>query len=211
MTDLPLISRYFPDLSTTQQEQLAQLPALYRDWNSKINVISRKDIDEIEEHHLLHSLAIARFVSFVPGTRIYDIGTGGGFPGIPLAIRFPEVHFTLVDSIGKKVRVAQAIADAIQLHNVTTLQERGEKLQSTCHYVVSRAAMPADALVKIARRIVASDEQLNALPNGVIMLKGGDLTQELSPFRQICSTEEIIHYFPDNPYFDSKKVIHIPL
>lgn len=211
MTNLTLITQYFPDLSEPQRQQLAQLPELYREWNAKINVISRKDIDNVEEHHLLHSLAIARFTRFGDGVRIYDIGTGGGLPGIPLAILFPQAHFTLVDSIGKKVRVAEAIAETIGLTNVTAIQERGERLDGPCHYVVSRAAMPAGDLMSIAQRVVDPKDQISALPNGVIMLKGGDLTEELKPYRRICSIEEIEQYFPDRPFFENKKVIYIPL
>lgn len=211
MTELPLIHRYFPDLTAEQYSRLAQLPELYRDWNAKINVISRKDIDHIEEHHLLHSLAIARFTRFSDGAEVYDIGTGGGLPGIPLAILFPTAHFTLVDSIGKKVRVAQAIADAVGLQNVTALQARGEQLDARCHFVVSRAAMPATDLMHIAQRIIDPHEQIQPLPNGVLMLKGGDLTRELRPYRQIYSMEEIDSYYPELPFFEGKKVIHIPL
>lgn len=207
---ISLLSRYFPHLSERQMAQYAALPALYKEWNSKINVISRKDTDHIAEHHILHSLTIGLFTRFVEGTRIFDVGTGGGFPGIPLAILFPEVRFTLIDSIGKKVRVAQSIADSIALTNVTCLHTRAEDLTDKCDFVVSRAAMPADALMSIVRRLV-DPKSANALPNGLVALKGGDLTEELKPFRRISTVEEIARYLPDLPFFETKKIVHIPL
>ena len=171
---MDIITKYFPNLTETQREQFTALYDLYLDWNSKINVISRKDITNLYEHHVLHSLGIAKYTQFAPGTTIMDLGTGGGFPGIPLAILFPEVKFHLVDSIGKKVRVASEIATAIGLKNVTFRHCRAEEEKQKFDYVVSRAVMPLTDLLKIIRKNI-STEQRNALPNGLICLKGGEL------------------------------------
>ncbi len=203
------IAHYFPELTAVQRTQFAALDALYRDWNAKINVISRKDIDNLYLHHVLHSLAIARFVRFKAGTRILDIGTGGGFPGIPLAIRFPQCQFRLIDSTGKKIRVVNEVAQAIGLKNVEALHRRGEEEKERFHFVVSRAVMPLPDLVKIIRKNI-STEQRNALPNGLIVLKGGDLTEELKPFRKVVETARVRDYF-DDEWFDDKKVIYLPL
>lgn len=200
---------YFPNLTSTQKEQFEALDALYRDWNSKINVISRKDIDNLYLHHVLHSLAIARFVGFKPGTAILDIGTGGGFPGIPLAIMFPECRFRLIDSIGKKIRVATEVAQAIGLKNVEAFHRRGEEEKDKFDFVVSRAVMPLPDLVKIVRKNIAK-EQHNALPNGIIVLKGGNLAAELQPFGKVVELAEITHYF-DNEWFEDKRVVYVPL
>ncbi|MDO5035897.1 MAG: 16S rRNA (guanine(527)-N(7))-methyltransferase RsmG [Porphyromonas sp.] len=205
-----LIQRLFPTLSQHQREQLEALPSLYEDWNTKINVISRKDIDNVFSHHILHSLVIGRFTSFVPGTEIFDVGTGGGLPGIPLAILFPECHFTLIDSVGKKVRVAEEIGSAIGLTNVSYLHSRAEELHERCHFIVSRAALRATDLVQIGQRLINKKEQLNPLPNGIITLKGGDLSEELRPFRKIASIEEISAYLPDMEYYEEKKLIFFP-
>lgn len=204
------LNAFFPHLSEVQKEQFASLPALYQDWNSKINVISRKDTDNITERHILHSLSIGLFTQFKEDTVVYDVGTGGGFPGIPLAILFPEVHFTLIDSIGKKIKVAQAIADAIGLKNITTQNIRAEEMKSKCDFIVSRAAMPASDLVSIAQKLIHSQSS-NALPNGLIALKGGDLTDELKPFRKTCMVEDISTYLPEIPFFDTKKIVYIPI
>ena len=166
-----IISDYF-NLNERQAEQFAQLDALYRDWNAKINVISRKDIDNLYEHHVLHSLAIAKFVRFDAGTTVMDIGTGGGFPGIPLAILYPDCRFVLVDSIGKKVKVASAVAEALGLTNVECIQERAEDEKRQFDFVVSRAVMPMPDLVKLVRKNIRHDKQHNAVPNGIIALKG---------------------------------------
>lgn len=203
------ILKYFPNLTKTQQRQLAALDALYRDWNAKINVISRKDIDNLYLHHVLHSLAIARLIRFRPGTRILDFGTGGGFPGIPLAILFPDCRFRLIDGTGKKVRVAQEVVTAIGLKNVEAIHRRGEEEKDRFDFIVSRAVMPLSDLVKICRKNIAR-EQHNALPNGLIVLKGGDLTAELRPFQKTVEVAPITTFFPD-PWFEEKNVIYLPL
>ena len=204
---MQLINKYFPSLSDVQKQQFAALDALYRDWNSKINVISRKDIDNLYEHHILHSLAIAELIRFKPGTSIMDLGTGGGFPGIPLAIMFPEAKFHLVDSIGKKIRVCEEVKKAIGLQNVTTQWCRAEEVQQQFHFVVSRAVMPLPDLVKIIRKSI-SKEKLNALPNGLICLKGGDLQAELRPFKNSSETWTLSDYF-DDEYFKTKSVVYV--
>ena len=206
---MQLINKYFPSLSDVQKQQFAALDALYRDWNSKINVISRKDIDNLYEHHILHSLAIAELVRFKPGTNIMDLGTGGGFPGIPLAIMFPETKFHLVDSIGKKIRVCEEVKKAIGLQNVTTQWCRAEEVQQQFHFVVSRAVMPLPDLVKIIRKSI-SKEKLNALPNGLICLKGGELEQEAKPFGKAAQITSLSEYF-EEPFFETKKLVYLPL
>lgn len=202
-----IISEYFT-LTARQAEQFAQLDALYRDWNSKINVISRKDIDNLYEHHVLHSLAIAKFLPFQPGTTILDVGTGGGFPGIPLAILFPECQFVLIDSIRKKILVATEIAKALGLTNVICKQERAEEEKQKFDFIVSRAVMPMPDLVKLVRKNV-KPTPMNAIPNGLIVLKGGDLKEELRPFKE---TELIpcTQWFKGE-WFDTKQVIYLPL
>lgn len=196
-------------LTALQLQQFTALDALYRDWNAKINVISRKDIDNLYEHHILHSLAIAKVLTFRRGTAILDVGTGGGFPGIPLAILFPECQFTLIDSIGKKIRVAYEIAQAIGLDNVTCIQERAEEEKGKFDFVVSRAVMPLPDLVKLVRKNV-SHTQRNAMPNGLIVLKGGNLQAEIHPFRNIVETTDIATLFPTD-WFKGKSVISLPL
>ena len=204
-----IIEKYFPQLSEEQQRQFDALDALYRDWNAKINVISRKDIDNLYEHHVLHSLAIAKVVNFRPGTEILDFGTGGGFPGIPLAIMFPECHFKLIDGTGKKIRVAQEVAQAIGLKNCEPAHLRGEEEKGKYDFVVSRAVMPLPDLVKIVRKNITKTQQ-NALPNGVICLKGGDLQAELRPFYKIVETTDISTFFKEE-WFKEKHVIYLPL
>lgn len=202
-----IIEEYFK-LTDRQAEQFAQLDVLYRDWNSKINVISRKDIDNLYEHHVLHSLAIAKFLPFQPGTTILDVGTGGGFPGIPLAILFPECQFLLIDSIGKKIKVASEIAKALGLTNVVCKQERAEEEKQKFDFIVSRAVMPMPDLVKLVRKNI-SPTHCNAIPNGLIVLKGGDLKEELRPFKEA----EIIpctQWFKGE-WFNTKQVIYLPL
>ena len=203
-----LIFSYFPELTDTQRHQLEMLDALYRDWNAKINVISRKDIDQLYEHHVLHSLAIAKLIHFRPGTQILDFGTGGGFPGIPLAILFPECQFKLIDGTGKKIRVAQEVSDAIGLKNCHPEHLRGEDEKGKYDFVVSRAVMPLPDLQKIVRRNI-SKPQRNALPNGIICLKGGDLQSELRPFYKIVETTEISTYFKEE-WFKQKHIIYLP-
>ncbi len=203
------ILKYFPNLSDEQQRQLALLEELYRDWNAKINVISRKDIDNLYEHHVLHSMSIAKMINFRPGTKILDFGTGGGFPGIPLAILFPECQFKLIDGTGKKIRVAQEVAQAIGLKNCEPQHLRGEDEKGRYDFVVSRAVMPLPDLVKIVRKNMAR-EQRNALPNGIVCLKGGDLQSELQPFRHIVDTAELSQWFSEE-WFKQKYVIYLPL
>lgn len=206
---MDIINKYFPNLTDTQKEQFAALDALYRDWNSKINVISRKDIDNLYEHHILHSLAIAELIRFKPGTNIMDLGTGGGFPGIPLAIMFPETKFHLVDSIGKKIRVCEEVKKAIGLQNVTTQWCRAEEVKQQFHFVVSRAVMPLPDLVKIVRKHICR-EQMNALPNGLICLKGGELAEEAKPFGKAAQITNLSEYF-DEEFFQTKKLVYLPL
>ena len=203
------IKHYFPALTELQTKQFEALGDLYKEWNGKINVISRKDIDNLYLHHVLHSVAIARYISFTPGTTVMDVGTGGGFPGIPLAILFPETRFLLLDSIGKKIRVVREVADAIGLTNVEAIHSRAEEEKRAFHFVVSRAVMPLPELIRIIRKNIAK-EQINSLPNGVICLKGGDLTAELHPFRQVADVVSLTNYFSD-PFFGTKKLVYVPL
>lgn len=204
---MDIILKYFPDLTDTQKEQFAALYDLYTDWNSKINVISRKDITNLYEHHVLHSLGIAKVIQFKPGTSVMDLGTGGGFPGIPLAILFPDTKFHLVDSIGKKVRVAIEIANAIGLKNVTTRHCRAEEEKQLFDFVVSRAVMPLTDLLKIIRKNISS-EQHNALPNGLICLKGGELDREVMPVKHQTIVTDLKDFFSEE-FFETKKVVYV--
>ena len=206
---MEIISKYFKELSEEQQRQFRMLDELYRDWNAKINVISRKDIDNLYEHHVLHSLAIAKVLHFKPGTDILDFGTGGGFPGIPLAILFPECHFKLIDGTGKKIRVAQEVATAIGLKNCQPEHLRGEDEKGKYDFVVSRAVMPLPDLVKIVRKNI-SKTQRNAAGNGIFCLKGGELQQELQPFHKIVEVTPISTWFSEE-WFQTKNVIYLPL
>jgi len=203
------ILRYFPQLTEQQQQQFAALDALYRDWNAKINVISRKDIDNLYPHHVLHSLGIAKVITFRPGTHVMDIGTGGGFPGIPLAILFPEVQFHLLDSIGKKIKVAQSVADALELTNVRTSHKNVMEEKEKYDFVVSRAVMQMEDLVRLVRKNV-HHEQRNSLPNGLICLKGGDIQQEMRPFKHCCDVWPLHTYFEEE-FFETKKVAYVTL
>lgn len=196
-------------LTALQFQQFAALDALYRDWNGKINVISRKDIDNLYEHHILHSLAIAKVLPFQPQSKILDVGTGGGFPGIPLAILFPQCEFSLIDGIGKKVRVAQEVATAIGLTNVTCIQERAEDEKGKFDFVVSRAVMPLPDLVRLVQKNI-SRTQRNAIPNGLLVLKGGDLDEELRPFQKRVEVTPISHFFAGE-WFETKQVIYLPM
>jgi len=202
------IFRYFPELSEEQRRQIAALDALYRDWNAKINVISRKDIDNLYEHHVLHSMAIAKMINFRAGSKILDFGTGGGFPGIPLAILFPECTFKLIDGTGKKIRVAQEVCNAIGLKNCHPEHLRGEEEKGKYDFIVSRAVMPLPDLMKIVKKNIAK-EQCNALPNGVICLKGGDLQAETYPYRNIVEITEISTFFQEE-WFKEKNIIYLP-
>lgn len=206
---MDIILKYFPDLTETQKQQFAALYDLYTDWNSKINVISRKDITNLYEHHVLHSLGIAKIIHFRPGTEIMDLGTGGGFPGIPLAILFPDTHFHLVDSIGKKVKVATEIAQAIGLKNVTTRHCRAEEEKQQFDFVVSRAVMPLTDLLKIIRKNIRK-EQHNALPNGLICLKGGELDREVMPVKHQTLIYDLKDYFEEE-FFETKKVVYVTI
>ncbi len=204
-----IIYRYFPNLTDTQLQQFAALGELYRDWNTKINVISRKDIDQLYEHHVLHSLAIAKIINFRPGTRILDFGTGGGFPGVPLSILFPDCQFKLIDGTGKKIRVAQEVCNAIGLKNCAPTHLRGEDEKDKYDFIVSRAVMPLPDLVKLMRKNISKTSQ-NALPNGVICLKGGNLQAELQPYHKIVEATEISQFFMEE-WFKEKFVIYLPL
>ena len=206
---MDIIINYFPNLSEVQQQQFAALYDLYTDWNSKINVISRKDITNLYEHHVLHSLGIAKVMQFRPETTVMDLGTGGGFPGIPLAILFPETHFHLVDSIGKKVKVATEIANAIGLKNVTTRHCRAEEEKQLFAFVVSRAVMPLADLLKIIRKNIKK-EQHNALPNGLICLKGGELEREVMPVKHQTLMYDLKDYFEEE-FFETKKVVYVTI
>lgn len=209
MTAKNIVYKYFTQLTDTQQKQIDQLDELYRDWNAKINVISRKDIDGLYLHHVLHSMALSRILRFKPGTRILDFGTGGGFPGIPLAILFPECQFRLIDGTGKKIKVAQAVADAIGLKNVEAVHRRGEEEKDKFDFIVSRAVMPLPDLVRIVRKNIAR-EQHNALANGLLVLKGGDLKEEIRPFKNIIELTPLSDYFEEE-WFQEKYAIYLPL
>lgn len=204
-----IIFQYFKDINDEQRAQFRALGPLYQEWNAKINVISRKDIDNLYMHHVLHSLGIAKVVNFRQGSNILDIGTGGGFPGIPLAILFPNCKFKLIDSIGKKTRVAAAVANAIGLKNVVVEHRNVIEEKKKYDFVVSRAVMNATDLVKLIRKNV-SKEQRNALPNGLICLKGGDMTEEVAPFKNHSEIWDLKSYF-DDEFFDTKKVMYIQL
>ena len=204
-----IIYKYFPHLSDEQIIQFAALGELYRDWNAKINVISRKDIDHVYEHHVLHSLAIAKIINFRPGTSILDFGTGGGFPGVPLSILFPDCKFKLIDGTGKKIRVAQEVCDTIGLKNCSPTHLRGEDEKDKYDFIVSRAVMPLPDLVKLMRKNISKTQQ-NSLPNGVICLKGGNLQNELQLFHKIVETTDISQFFSEE-WFKEKYVIYLPL
>ena len=204
-----IIDKYFKELTEEQQRQFAMLDELYRDWNAKINVISRKDIDNLYEHHVLHSLAIGKALRFQPGTQILDFGTGGGFPCIPLAILFPECQFKLIDGTGKKIHVAQEVATAIGLKNCRAEHLRGEDENGKYDFVVSRAVMPLPDLVKIVRKNI-SKKQHNAMGNGLFCLKGGDLQAEIQPFKNVVEVSAISNWFEEE-WFKEKNVIYMPL
>ncbi len=204
------ILRYFPELTDTQKDQLSALYDLYADWNQKINVISRKDIENLYEHHVLHSLSIAKAIHFRPGSKILDFGTGGGFPGIPLAILFPECEFKLIDGTGKKIRVATEVAQAIGLKNCHPAHLRGEEEKGMYDFVVSRAVMSLPDLMKIVKKNISRKDQINSLPNGVIVLKGGDVQAEIQPFKRICEVIDIDMWFKEE-WFKGKHIIYVPV
>jgi 16S rRNA (guanine527-N7)-methyltransferase len=205
---LSVIEQYFPDLTAIQKKLFTQLPALYAEWNEKVNVISRKDIDRLMSRHVLHSLAIAKAIRFDAGAKVMDIGTGGGFPGVPLAILYPEVEFTLVDSIEKKIKVLSAIVEQLELKNVTVLRSRAEELKLKVDYVVSRATAPMTDLINWSRTQCTSGQK-GSLPNGWVVLKGGDLDEELHDYRKIVMKFPVSDFFRD-PFYDQKLVIYIP-
>ena len=206
---MTFIEKYFPELSMQQREQLGVMMRLYPEWNDKINVISRKDIQNLEINHLLHSLALVKFVKFVPGTTVMDLGTGGGFPGLPLAVYYPEVSFHLVDRVAKKLKVAQDIASQAGLTNVTFQHGDVLEVKGKFDFVVSRAVMPLPDMVKMVRRFI-SKECNNAVPNGLLCLKGGDLSQEVSRYKNEALVDEISSYFKEE-FFNTKKIVYLPL
>jgi 16S rRNA (guanine527-N7)-methyltransferase len=208
MTDSTLIKKHFPNLTDKQYEQFEQLAPLYKEWNAMINVISRKDIDTLYERHVLHALGIAKVLEFKPKAKVLDVGTGGGFPGIPLAILFPETQFHLIDAIGKKIKVVTAVVDALGLKNVTTEHGRAEKVKGEFDFIVSRAVTNMPDFVKWVRKKIAK-KSVHELKNGILYLKGGDLTEELSVFATI-KTYELSTYF-ETPFFETKKVVYLPL
>lgn len=206
---MELILKYFPNLTEIQKKQFSALYELYLDWNSKINVISRKDIENLYERHVLHSLGIAKIFNFKAESKILDVGTGGGFPGIPLAIIFPDVQFTLIDSIRKKIKVGQEISNSIGLKNTKLRHIRIQEEKGKYDFVVSRAVMPLDDLVKFSKKNIAFSQQ-NAVPNGLICLKGGELKQEILPFKNIAEIYNLNEVFEEE-FFDTKKVVYVPL
>ena len=204
-----IIFNYFPELTDIQREQFRQLDALYRDWNAKINVISRKDIDNLYPHHVLHSLGIAKIIDFRAGTQVLDMGTGGGFPGIPLAIMFPEVKFKMIDGTGKKIRVVNEVANAIALKNCLAEQLRGEEEKGKFDFIVSRAVMLLPDLVKICKKNVGK-EQRNSMPNGIFCLKGGNVEEETRLFKNIVEVMELDTMFEED-WFNGKHLIYLPI
>ncbi len=208
METIDLIVKYFPEITAERRERFAALPQLYGEWNDKINVISRKDIDNLMSHHVLHSLAIAKVMPFKSMARVMDVGTGGGFPGIPLAIMFPDVQFVLVDSIGKKIKVVSDVAQQLGLKNVIALHTRAEQVEGKFDFVVSRAVTNLSDFTKWVRGKFSTVE-FHPLRNGILYLKGGDLTEELKPFAKKVTIYNIDNYF-DGPFFETKKVIYLP-
>lgn len=206
---MELILKYFPELTEAQRSQMSQLETLYPEWNAKINVISRKDIDNLEVNHLLHSLGLVKFVKFTPGTRVMDLGTGGGLPGIPLAIYYPDVSFHLVDRIGKKLKVAQDIAERIGLSNVSFQHGDVKEVKGKFDFVVSRAVMDLADMVPLVRRFIDNEDR-NAVPNGLLCLKGGDLSGEISQYRNKVLIDELSSYFKEE-FFKTKKILYLPL
>lgn len=206
---IEVITRYFPDLNPNQLEQFKRIGELYPEWNEKINVISRKDIDNLFINHILHSLAIGKFIQPVGGSKILDMGTGGGFPGIPLAIMFPDVKFHLIDRIGKKIKVASSIAEEIGLKNVTTQHGDIAECRDEFDFVVSRAVMRLDSLVPLIRKNI-SRKIRNSMANGLICLKGGELESEIQGTKSDVITEEISTYFSE-PFFETKKIVYVPI
>ncbi|MEY3397885.1 MAG: Ribosomal small subunit methyltransferase [Bacteroidota bacterium] len=203
------IQHYFPELDEFRLKQLERLVPLYQEWNAQINVISRKDMDHFVERHVLHSLSIARFTKFSPGSRIMDLGTGGGFPAVPLAIYFPEVQFVAVDSIGKKIKVVQEVVNALGITNVEAIHSRAETVKGPFDFVVSRAVADLSELVKWTSHLISRKDN-NALPNGLICLKGGDLTEEIKPFRKAAQVYDLSSWYSES-FFETKKLVYLPL
>ncbi|WP_159522547.1 16S rRNA (guanine(527)-N(7))-methyltransferase RsmG [Sunxiuqinia indica] len=206
---MEIIKKYFPDLTAHQIEQFSRLEPLYQEWNEKINVISRKDIDQLYERHVLHSLGIARYIQFAPGTSVMDVGCGGGFPGIPLAILFPRTNFFLVDSIAKKIKVVEEVSSALGLENLKAQQNRAEKVSGQFDFVVSRAVTAFPKFVSLVRKKIAVNQK-NTLANGILYLKGGDFDEELKSFKSTVQIYNLSDQF-DEEFFETKKVIHLPL
>jgi 16S rRNA (guanine527-N7)-methyltransferase len=205
---MKLITDNFPNLTDLQLKQFSELQTLYSDWNAQINVVSRKDIDSLDVKHILHSLGIAKVQPFLPSSKVLDVGTGGGFPGIPLAIMFPETKFVLVDSIGKKIKVVQAVADSLGLSNVKAIHDRAENVNGEFDFVVSRAVTQMDDFVVWVKKKIRKKSK-HAIRNGILYLKGGDLTEELQHFPK-ATLYDLPDYFQD-PFFETKKVVHIPI
>ena len=204
------ILQYFPNVSVEQKKQFEQLKGLYELWNAQINVISRKDIDFLYERHVLHSLGIAKVIEFKPGTKILDVGTGGGFPGIPLAILFPEAHFHLVDSVGKKIKVVNEVVAGLGLKNVTTQNERAEKITNKFHFITSRAVTEFPLFYEWVRNKFIPKDNFNKLPNGILCLKGGDIKQELGKLKNKCRIYDLSLYFKEE-FFETKKVVYLKM
>jgi len=203
------ILKYFPNLTPEQITQFEKMDRIYRDWNGKINLISRKDIDSLYEKHILHSLAIAKIIDFRQGTKILDVGTGGGFPGIPLAILFPSSQFVLIDSTGKKIKVVMAVAEELELKNVTAIHGRAEDVKEEFDFVISRAVTSFPVFVGLVEKNITR-KSINALPNGIIYLKGGDFQDELKDFKRNVEVTEIANFF-NEPFFETKKVVYLPV
>lgn len=206
---MEMIKKYFPKLTEDQISKLERLGPLYEEWNEQINVISRKDMDQFYERHVLHSLAIAKIIRFTPGTQVLDVGTGGGFPGIPLAILFPDSNFHLVDSIGKKIKVVEAVVEALELKNVRYTHARAEDLKDKYDFIVSRAVTKMPAFISWVRKKV-NKKHNNALPNGILYLKGGDLTEEMSSVQTFHESTDISKYFTEE-FFETKKVVYVQM
>ncbi|MEA1877148.1 MAG: 16S rRNA (guanine(527)-N(7))-methyltransferase RsmG [Bacteroidota bacterium] len=205
---MDIILKYFPELNPVQIDRYRKLESLYQDWNNKINVLSRKDMDQLYERHVLHSLSIARFHSFTDNTQILDVGTGGGFPGIPLAIFFPACKFTLVDSIGKKIKVVNGVIEALELDNTIALQARAETLPGKYHFIVSRAVTAMPKFLPWVKNRFRKDQN-GKLKNGIIALKGGDLIEELKPFHKKTRIIDLNDYFEEE-FFDTKRIVYLP-